>query len=518
MMRFPLFIISLIFLLLQSCQNPKEPTEVDYINNTIEKEIIITGKILDFNPDTDDVFIKFGNNDLFDFQRTEEVIVDDNGDFSYVFHNIYPGEYYLVYHSFISFYAFPGDSLFITIDKKFTEGHETYTSLYNCISFEGSYHQMTIDFHEYNMFFRDSLFKPYEEYDAVKDFQTLEYKEYIKKRIEKYLIEAQKYMDTVVVSEFFKEWRKHHILYRAYDDLMRYRWLHASRNNIERKGYVLPDIDEYMTFLNDSIISNKNAIITRYYASFIRECSHFYSKDILCSDTLSQLMKLYKEKNRFSAAKMRSRSIARHCSDYGRDLAMAQEYFWLLEIKDISAYEQLIQDVPIKDSVILQLLDKEYQALRKHIKKPEFSDRINLQSVNNKWVGHLLDSIANKYKGKVLYIDFWAPWCSPCMGGIEYAQKLKHKYAKKDIVFIYFGVSCEKDKWKATISEKKIIGEHFYLENNQYSSLKKAFNIKIQGIPHYIIVNKKGVLVNSNAPGPFIEDELCKIFDKLLME
>jgi len=516
MTRFLSLFIVLIGLLSQSCQSPKEPVITDYTNNTVEKEIIINGKILNFNPDTDDVFIKLGNNDIFDIQRTEEIVIDDSGNFSFVFHNIYPGEYYLVYHSFMSFYAFPGDSLYITIDKKFTEDHETYTSLYNCVSFTGSFHQMTLDFHRYNQYFRDYLLDIEKEVKAVKDDEALDYKKYIEDRIRKYQTSVQKYMDTVEVSAFFKEWSRYHILYRAYDDLMRYRWLHASRNHIKQDDYVMPDRDEYMTFLNDSIISHKKAIITWYYASFVRECSRFYSSEILCSDSLSQLMKFYKKRDRVSAAKMRSRSISRHCSGYGKDLAVAQEYSWLLGIKDIGAYEQLIPDVPIKDSVILQLLNKEYQEQIKHIKKPVFGAGIKLQSVNNKWVGHLLDSIANKYQGKVLYIDFWAPWCSPCMGGIEQTQKLKHIYAKEDIVFIYFGVNCDKDKWKATISKKKIKGEHFYLDNNQYSSLKKTLGIKINGIPHYIIVDKKGIVVNKNAPRPFQETELSKIFTDLL--
>jgi len=74
MARFLSLFVVLVGLLSQSCQNPKEPIVTDYTKNTVEKEIIINGKILDFNPDIDDVFIKFGNNDLFDFQRTEEII------------------------------------------------------------------------------------------------------------------------------------------------------------------------------------------------------------------------------------------------------------------------------------------------------------------------------------------------------------------------------------------------------------------------------------------------------------
>ena len=516
MTRLLSFFIVLLALLLQNCQSPKEPSTLDYTNNTIEKEIFINGKILDFNPDIDDVFIKFGYNDLFDFQRTEELIIGDNGKFSYTFKNIYPGEYYLFYKHFVPFYAFPGDSLFITIDKLITEEHETYASIFNNVLVDNGSHQMTKDHHRYKKYFLDHLFNLKEEMEAVKDYEALEYRAYIENRIAKYQIGTQNYMDTANVSAFFRDWCEYDILYTAYDDLMRYRWLHKHRNNIKNKDFVFKDRGLYMQFLNDRIINNKNAIIAGKYASFIRECSHYYSKEILSSDSLAQLMKFYKERNRISATELRSRSITRHSSGYGRDLAIAQEYSWLLGIKDTESYKQLITNTPIKDKVMLQILDNDYKELNKHIKKPEFKEGINLQSVKNKWIGHLLDSIANKYKGKVLYIDFWAPWCSPCMGGIMQAQYLKHKYAKDDIVFIYFGVSCDKNKWKATISKKKIEGEHFYLDNNQYASLKNALDLKIKGIPHYIIVDKKGTVVDKNAPGPLHPTNLDKIFTDLL--
>jgi len=516
MIRFPLFIIALIVLLLHSCQNPKKPTEVDYINNTIEKEIIITGEILDFDPDTDDFFIKFGNSNILGAQETYEININDNGEFSYTFTNTYPGVYYLFYKHLITFYAFPNDSIHISINKNFYQEPTRLASGYKWVTYSGSFHQMTLDYHQFIQYFYDSVINWPNELAAINDKTGIEYKEYINQRTIKRQQAAEYFEKTRTVSPFFSKWVKLNIQYRALDDLMRYRWANPYHNKMKIDELDLPE--SYFDFLNNQNCNNKEGVISWYFGKFQQGVSKYYSWSTFHKDSMFAYTQLMKDKNIVATTNMKIRSIIRNCNDYGRDLALGYLYYWLLEIKDLDTYEQLISKAQIKDQVVLQILDKEYNRLSKIRSNPKFINAIHLQSVENKWVGNLLDSIANKYKGKVLYIDFWAPWCSPCMGGIEHATKFKHKYSNQDIVFVYFGVQCKKDKWKAAISEKKIIGEHFYLTNDQYSGLKEALKINIQGIPYYIIVDRNGKLVNPNAPGPFMEDELYKIFDKLIME
>ncbi len=48
-----------------------------------------------------------------------------------------------------------------------------------------------------------------------------------------------------------------------------------------------------------------------------------------------------------------------------------------------------------------------------------------------------------QYKGRVLLIDFWATWCSPCIAKMPHLAKLKEQY--KDRPFEILGVSADDD-------------------------------------------------------------------------
>jgi thiol-disulfide isomerase/thioredoxin len=142
---------------------------------------------------------------------------------------------------------------------------------------------------------------------------------------------------------------------------------------------------------------------------------------------------------------------------------------------------------------------------------------------------HFIDSIAcdknsdaffttilKKFEGKVVYIDFWADWCSPCRAEFEPAAKLKQDYAGQDVVFLYFGISCKKNLWENMIKEKQVEGNHYWLNYDQGSVLQTKFNFK--GIPHFVLIDKTGKIQSGEAPKPSSKAEIREWLDVLLKE
>lgn len=105
----------------------------------------------------------------------------------------------------------------------------------------------------------------------------------------------------------------------------------------------------------------------------------------------------------------------------------------------------------------------------------------------------IFNDIIKKYKGKVVYIDFWATWCGPCRENIEQVAPLKEELKNENIAFVYItGTTSPLETYKSMAPAIK--GEHFRVTGDQWNYLLGKFGIS--GIPHHILVNKNGQIVS----------------------
>jgi thiol-disulfide isomerase/thioredoxin len=127
------------------------------------------------------------------------------------------------------------------------------------------------------------------------------------------------------------------------------------------------------------------------------------------------------------------------------------------------------------------------------------------------------DSLISSYKGRVVYIDFWASWCSPCLAEMPTSKKMREQFLDKKIAFIYISTDQKYSDWIDIIPKAllKNYNNSYLLMNSETSSLKKVFNLS--SLPKYIIVNKEGKVVNTNAPRPN-DPSLNLLLNKLISE
>ncbi len=109
----------------------------------------------------------------------------------------------------------------------------------------------------------------------------------------------------------------------------------------------------------------------------------------------------------------------------------------------------------------------------------------------------IFESIMKKYKGKVVYVDFWATWCGPCRSGIERIKPLKEELKDENVAFVYItNQSSPKGTYDNMIPS--ISGEHYRVSEDEWNILSDKF--KISGIPHYTLVSKNGNVINPHLP------------------
>ena len=102
------------------------------------------------------------------------------------------------------------------------------------------------------------------------------------------------------------------------------------------------------------------------------------------------------------------------------------------------------------------------------------------------------------FKGKYVYVDLWATWCSPCVAEIPHLQRLEKLFKGKKIVFV--SISCDEDmeEWLNYLRQNKMEGVQLNFDCNR--RFQEAYGV--QGIPRFILIDKKGKVVDPDMTRP----------------
>lgn len=108
------------------------------------------------------------------------------------------------------------------------------------------------------------------------------------------------------------------------------------------------------------------------------------------------------------------------------------------------------------------------------------------------------------FKGKVVLVDVWATWCSPCRDQLPYLKKLEEEMQGEDVVFMGVSVDVKKDleKWKQFITDEQLPGIQLFADG--WSKITKDY--KITGIPRFMVFDGEGKVVEAMAPRPSSPD------------
>ena len=110
------------------------------------------------------------------------------------------------------------------------------------------------------------------------------------------------------------------------------------------------------------------------------------------------------------------------------------------------------------------------------------------------------------YKGKLVYLDFWASWCGPCRKENPNVVQAFNKF--KSYNFTILGVSLDKDKekWAKAIEKDQLNWTHISDLSGWSNAVAQQFGVK--SIPFSILIDPEGIIMAKNLRGEELQEFL----------
>ncbi len=119
--------------------------------------------------------------------------------------------------------------------------------------------------------------------------------------------------------------------------------------------------------------------------------------------------------------------------------------------------------------------------------------------------GSIIDT--ESFRGKLLVIDFWATWCSPCIKEAPIFRKIAKKYKNSNVEFVSISIDGEFSNWKDYIIRANWEGNNYWCKmrpDNPFSyllysksNLKDKYAIGIS-LPKYVIISPQGEILSNS--------------------
>ena len=118
-----------------------------------------------------------------------------------------------------------------------------------------------------------------------------------------------------------------------------------------------------------------------------------------------------------------------------------------------------------------------------------------------------------KWRGKVLVVNFWASWCPPCVEEMPTLDRLSKEYAAKNVLFVGIGIDSPSNIRE--FLQKTPVSYLVAFGGLEGSNLMRQMGNSQGALPYTIIINPSGKSTFTKL-GKISEDELKNAINSAL--
>ena len=103
------------------------------------------------------------------------------------------------------------------------------------------------------------------------------------------------------------------------------------------------------------------------------------------------------------------------------------------------------------------------------------------------------DAIAKQNIGHVVYLDFWASWCTPCRKSFPWMNEMQKKYGHQNFKVVSVNVDSDKQLAQQFLVDTPANFSVLYDPNGDLAS-----EMQLKGMPSSFLINAKGVVISAH--------------------
>lgn len=252
-------------------------------------------------------------------------------------------------------------------------------------------------------------------------------------------------------------------------------------------------INTNKTIVIDYNIKTKNFIVTgslenEIRSKFLRNIKPFQFKERLLLDSLKQF-----QKDSELQTKIRDQLKFNEKSIYNEGILLIKKY------PNNLASVQILFDIahygnPTDIAKVLTTFSPKFDnhPLFKIVSKQLTQDNVSatfLATANFR--DYAPTRLFNQVKGKILFVNFWASWCAPCIQEFDFLKTITSVWDSSKVAWIAISLDKDKQDWMNAVKKFNLTKYSYRIDS--FKGIKEDF--KISSIPYNALISPEGKIL-----------------------